>query len=135
MSATSRDLMVALLTAGSIALARPPAEQPEPKVETIERPQPSPTGTARRKTGVASWYDYVRGGAAAGPALRTLLGKHWRGQQVKVCTADHCVEVTLSDWCQCYWKQPRERLIDLDVASFAKLAPTSQGVIKVTVSQ
>ena len=124
------DAIVVLLTALSIATARPPFDQPEPKVETIAKPRPE---AEARLTGTASWYDYVPGGAAAGPALRSALGKGWRGQTVSVCAEGDCVRVMLSDWCQCYWKQPRERLIDLDVRSFARLAPTSRGVIKVTV--
>ena len=45
-------------------------DQMSPKVET----------TASIK-GRASWYNYVPGGAAAGPRLRAMLGKNWRGQQ------------------------------------------------------
>jgi len=126
------DAIVVLLTALSIATARPPFDQPEPKVEVIAKPRPE--AEASVLTGTASWYDYVPGGAAAGPALRSALGKDWRGRKVSVCEAGAgCISVTLSDWCQCYWKQKRERLIDLDVRSFARLAPTDRGVIKVTV--
>jgi hypothetical protein len=119
---------VALLTAVSIAVPATdmrPIDQPEPRSETTQH--------GRRLTGVASWYDYVPGGAAAGPALRSALGKDWRGTKVRVCADTDCVSVTLSDWCQCLWKQDGERIIDLDVRSFAKLAPTAQGLAKVEV--
>jgi len=104
----------------------PPRVQPAPLAHTEARPD----GTL---TGRASWYDYVPGGAAAGPRLRSLLGKHWRGQVVQVCTSDACVRVTLSDWCQCYKGEKRERIIDLDTGSFAALAPTSAGLVRVTI--
>ncbi|MBA2700212.1 MAG: hypothetical protein H0U58_00740 [Chloroflexi bacterium] len=64
--------------------------------------------------------------AAAGPALR--VGK-WRGRRVQVCHDGRCVRVTLIDWCQCYGK----RVIDLYSDAFKRLAPTSQGVITVSV--
>jgi hypothetical protein len=35
----------------------------------------------------------------------------------------------LGDWCQCYGT----RLIDLDAADFARLAPLSQGLVEVTI--
>lgn len=79
--------------------------------------------------GVATWYAYVPGGAAAGPALRAALGPLWRGRTVSVCAGSACVVVKLSDWCQCYGT----RVVDLDAASFAQLAPLSRGVLTVTV--
>lgn len=82
--------------------------------------------------GVATWYDYVPGGAAAGPALRRALGPHWRGTWVRACTTTRCVRVQLTDWCSCY-QDHKPRLIDLDVRSFARLAPTWRGVVMVTV--
>lgn len=75
--------------------------------------------------GLASWYcrpgrsvcpkGYAGGMyAAAGPGLRAAIcGAQdctaWRGMRVLV--NGHAV--TLVDWCQCYWKQPHEKLIDL----------------------
>ena len=79
--------------------------------------------------GTATWYEWHAGEAAAGPALRQALGPHWRGQTVKVC-AGSCVVVKLTDWCAC----GHGRVIDLDDQSFRKLAPLSQGVVKVTVT-
>jgi len=86
-------------------------------------------------TGVASFYVYLPGQAAAGPALRTALGPHWRGQVVRVCIAgalnalEHCPTVALTDSCQCLGT----RLIDLDVRDFAKFADPSVGLLEVTI--
>jgi rare lipoprotein A (peptidoglycan hydrolase) len=61
------------------------------------------------------------------------LGKHWRGSLVDVCAGGRCVQVRLSDWCQCYDGTIRERVIDLSDDAFAQLAPLSRGVLVVTV--
>lgn len=81
--------------------------------------------------GVAVWYDYVPGHAAAGPLLRRALGPDWRGTVVRVCHGDRCTRAVLSDWCQC---NGGRRLVDLDRRTFARLADPSVGVIRVTVS-
>lgn len=78
-------------------------------------------------SGVASFYAYHPGQAAAGPALRDALGPHWRGQTVRVC-ARVCIRVRLTDFMRA------DRLVDLDRTDFARLAPPSQGVVHVTVS-
>lgn len=78
--------------------------------------------------GVASWYTYHPGQAAAGSELRTFLGPKWRGQTISVC-ASTCIQVTLTDWCGC----PGTRIIDLDRRDFARLAPISRGLVDVTV--
>ncbi len=75
--------------------------------------------------GTATWYDYHEGQAAAGPALR--IGD-WRGSTVRVC-AQTCIVVRLTGACWC----KGDRIIDLDDADFAKLAPLSRGVVSVTV--
>ena len=83
--------------------------------------------------GTASWYRTPGLTAAAGPALRHALGRDWRGQLVKVC-ARNCVTVRLTDWCQCYGGERRERLLDLADAAFARIAPLAAGLVRVTVS-
>jgi hypothetical protein len=82
-----------------------------------------------RLSGLASWY--CKAGrsichnaypdttgfdayAAAGPGLRAAICgdqscTSWRGKTVTV----NGIPVKLVDWCQCYWKQPHEKLIDL----------------------
>ena len=100
----------------------------------------APTATAISKapsvaalTGVASWYSYFEGQAAAGPALRVALGPNWRGKIVETCSANdpsRCVRVQLTDMCQCL----STRLVDLDARDFARLAPLSQGLLNVEVT-
>lgn len=49
---------------------------------------------------------------------------------MKVCGNGNCVTVTLIDWCAC----GGNRIIDLYSDAFRRLAPLSQGTIKVSVS-
>ena len=88
-------------------------------------------------TGLATWYDWRPGEAAAGPALRRALGADWRGQRVTVCTAAigrSCVTVTLTDFCACGDRNGQPTLIDLDRRAFAQLASPSLGVLLVSIS-
>ncbi len=89
---------------------------------------PTPNVSPARLSGIASWYRYVPGQAAAGPRLRALLG-NWRGRTVTV----NGIPVRLTDWCQCFEGQPDERLIDLDSRTFAQLAPLSRGLVAVDI--
>lgn len=118
---------------GVMPVAEPPPErpQPQPKVHVEARPTETPTTL----TGRASWYEYVPGGAAAGPKLRAMLGKDWRGSKVSVCRGETCIRVTLSDWCQCYKGEKRERIIDLDVRTFDALGDPGDGVMRVTIER
>lgn len=84
--------------------------------------------------GVASFYRWHPGEAAAGPALRHWLGPHWRGQSVTVSRAGRSVTVILTDTCQCYEGTATERIIDLDRRSFAVLASPSRGLAGVTIA-
>lgn len=93
--------------------------------------RPAPVTVASRVTGIASWYRWHTGEAAAGPALRRMLGAHWRGMVVTVTAGGHSARVRLTDWCGCLGS----RIIDLDRATFAALAPLSRGLITVTVSR
>ena len=79
--------------------------------------------------GLATWYRYHPGQAAAGRALRQALGPHWRGKWVSVTANGHTIRVRLTDS-----MGRTSRLIDLDPHDFAHLAPLSQGVLRVTVS-
>lgn len=84
-------------------------------------------------TGRATWFATGPSGmfAAAGPALRV---GDWRGRIVRVCGLSTCIRVMLNDWCQCSFRQADERAIDLSDEAFARLAPLSRGVLRVTVS-
>lgn len=96
-------------------------------------------GGDHRVSGSASWYclpgvsacHYQYSGglyAAAGPALRV---GDWRGRIVRVCGSGNCVSVKLIDWCGC---PSNGRVIDLYSDAFKRLAPLSQGTVKVTVT-
>lgn len=110
----------------------------------IGHPAPTPAATPAAtpksisepvtRSGVATWYDWRPGQAAAGPGLRRMLGPNWRGQGVRVCAGSRCVRVILTDWCACATRSGRPTLIDLDRRSFARLASPSRGVIEVTVT-
>ena len=93
------------------------------------QPALTKTGLSESMTGISSWYAYVAGQAAAGPALRAALSPGWRGSRITVC-AGACVPVVLTDACQCYGS----RLIDLDRSDFARLGDPSLGLLNVEVS-
>ena len=126
------------------------APRPEPRLVVAPRivatakakPRPASFQAAAdgsvRATGPASWYcktgvsichHAYSGGmyAAAGPKLRV---GNWRGRVVKVCGSGSCVSVKLIDWCAC----GGGRVIDLYSDAFRRLAPLSQGTVRVTVS-
>ena len=113
------------------ALYQPPTAREEVRSDRVSLGSvtraPSASRSVAALTGLASWYAYTPGGAAAGPALRV---GDWRGRVVRVCTASACVVVTLTDSCQCFGT----RLIDLDAAAFAALAPLSAGLVNVEVT-
>lgn len=124
-----QGIVVGAALAGALLVGRG-AEPPAP-------PAPArPEQTTQMLSGDASWYSTGpgRGDAAAGPGLRSFLGADWRGTKVRVCAEGQCIRVTLSDWCQCLWKQPSERIIDLSDEDFAKLAALSRGLITVEVT-
>lgn len=83
--------------------------------------------------GRATWYPASGNIAAAGPALRHYLGKHWRGTLVSVCHRSRCLVVRLGDYCGCHGNGGR--LIDLSDDAFAQLAPLSRGVIAVSITR
>jgi len=116
-----------------------PALDVAPRFVVIATPRPRPVvGSRHRVEGGASWYcrtgvsecHYAYDGgmyAAAGPALRV---GDWRGRHVRVCSGSRCVIVRLIDWCQCYGS----RVIDLYSDAFRRLAPLSEGTVRVSVS-
>jgi hypothetical protein len=118
-----------------------PALPVAPRVVLAATPRPAQQfasgGGSNRVSGSASWYcktgvsacHYAYPGgmyAAAGPPLRV---GNWRGRVVQVCGNGRCVAVKLIDWCAC-----PTRVIDLYSDAFQRLAPLSQGTVKVTVS-
>jgi len=95
-------------------------------------PMPSPSpGPSYSVTGVATWYAWRSGEAAAGGPLRDALGPDWRGRLVTVTGPTGAVVVVrLTDWCAC----PGGRIIDLDRRAFATLADPALGVLKVVAT-
>lgn len=95
---------------------------------------PEPSGAPL--TGTATWYDAPsRTDAAAGPALRDLLGPDWRGSWVTVTSGSRSANVRLTDACACGDRNGQPTLLDLDDEAFAELAPLSRGVVRVTVER
>ena len=111
-------------------------ERSRPKTSPEQKPKAIAIGPVvpgeqlgRSISGLASWYcklghspchrSYPDGPridayAAAGPRLRAAICgvqscTSWRGRTVYV----DGIAVKLVDWCQCYWRQPHEKLIDL----------------------
>jgi len=83
--------------------------------------------------GWASWYRWHPRQAAAGPALRRMLGPHWRGRWVTVHFIGHRVSrrVKLTDWCACGPRRGIPTVIDLNLGSFPW---PSRGIVLVTVT-
>lgn len=118
--------------------ATPTVGRHQPEVKARAEHKAAPRPTTRPGSGRSGWATYFAapaGTAAAGPALRRLLGKAWRGSLVDVCAASGCVQVRLTDWCACGPRKGRPTLIDLATADFASLAPLGLGVLDVTVSR
>ena len=84
--------------------------------------------------GVATWFRSPSGVSAAGPTLRRALGPGWRGSSIRACAGEMCVVTVLGDWCACADRPGGPTVIDLDARLFARLAPLSAGVLRVTVS-
>lgn len=123
-----------------IPTSRPGISQVEPKPKVVVK-SPVERITGNSIQGRASWYcragvsicHYKYGpgtmSAAAGPRLRSAIGKNWRGTVVSVTSGSVTVNVKLVDWCQCYKGQSHEKIIDLYWIAFKQL-PNN----KVTVS-
>lgn len=95
-------------------------------------PSPAPTIVPTPRTGVASWYDDGPGMYAALPGF--VASTH---EWASVCAfggeRTTCITVPVVTSCQCYVGTPHARLIDLSPDAFARLAPLSQGLVRVTV--
>lgn len=112
-----------LLALTSLTAVKAPAEQPTTENAVGQIAEPVIGGRA-------TWYAASGEIAAAGPALRSYLGRHWRGSLVEVEYRGQHLVVRVSDWCAC----PRT-LLDLSDDAFAQLAPLSRGVINVTIGR
>lgn len=109
-----------------------PAHAPLMAAQTSSTPVKSAQHRSLR--GWATWFAAPRRTGAAGPALRHLLGRKWRGSGVEVCRGERCVLVRLTDWCACGKRHGQPTLIDLSPDAFARLGPLSRGVLHVRIS-
>lgn len=115
---------------------RPLPRHPLPS--SVGRADAALTPTERTRTadpsgsslpGIATWYRWRPGEAAAGPALRAFLGPSWRGSVVTVRAGSRAVRVRLTDWCEC----GAGRIVDLDVRTFSRFVQPSRGILRVEV--
>lgn len=110
----------------SVTPTKPIITVPENKPIVVEKIPVVAISTKNTLTGKASWYcrpgtsictkGFASGGSygAAGPKLRVALCgstscKSYKGRTVYV----NGFPITLIDYCQCYWREPHEKLIDL----------------------
>jgi hypothetical protein len=104
--------------------------------ETVERRDVVATAGGAPLTGWATHYPAASPtDGAAGPDLRAMLGKGWRGQWVRVCHGSECVRVQLRDWCACGDRHGKPTLVDLPKQTFSRLAPLGLGVIPVSIRE
>ena len=83
--------------------------------------------------GVATFYAYHPGQAAAARRLRDALGPNWRGMTVRVCGPLRCLRIVLTDYES---STIPGRLIDLDRSDFARLCgDLGRGVCDVVVTR
>lgn len=108
-----------------------PVATPKPRPAATPRPR-----TSRSVSGTATWLcgkrctiGYPPGSMVAAAGSELQVG-NWRGRWVTVTSGGNAVRVRLVDSCLCRGN----RIIDLYVAAFSRLAPTSRGVIPVRVS-
>jgi hypothetical protein len=140
---STEPLIGKLLLVGLLALiqphfradeTRPVVDVPDPQPQAVSKTTPVSAGSASGRTrGWATYYAYHEGQAAAGPALRKMLGANWRGMTVTVWNGARHVTVRLTDWCACGPRHGEPTIIDLDTRDFDDLAPLSVGVLKVVV--
>lgn len=133
----------------------PPIPSPSATVAPTQTPDESPSSTYTSKTitGTASWFDanrhgqstwYTRAGiewyAAAGPALRELLGdpdpylEDYAVLITNVKTGRSAV-VHVVDWCSCSEGNKFEKIVDLAPSLWVALSdqPLSVGIQTVTI--
>lgn len=149
----STEIPIIIDVNGKLSKGKPQVTQLEAKPKSIEKATKKNTITLTASGGIKGLASYYCGrgspcprgfgpdfnGAAAGPVLRIAMGgaaaatakQPWRGKKVTVCGSAGCARVTLVDWCQCYYRRPNEKLIDLFANVFYRIG-ASRG--KVTVS-
>lgn len=84
-------------------------------------------------SGWATYYPTCRRCAAAGPLVKDMLGRGWKGDWVRVSAGDRSVVVRLVTGCACGDRHGDPTVIDLSPSAFARLAPLGQGIVRVIV--
>lgn len=110
-------------------LTRPPLDQPQPRVETINL-----VGIE----GIASYYGGSRG--FHGIAHVAVQDGRWTGEvqrYVEVCIRDHgCETLPVVDYCQCYRGTDKERIVDLSIETVRLFGlDTSAGIWHATLKE
>jgi hypothetical protein len=123
---------------GAYPPKRPTVQSRLPSILPSVRPHPTgglipPYVAEKGVAGIATWYVYHRGQAAAAARLRDVLGPSWRSMVVRVDGPLGHLYVRLTDWES---SGIPGRLIDLDSRDFAAICgPLSTGVCDVTVTR
>lgn len=131
-----------VVPAQSGAVLVTPSTSPTPPPSPARTPHsatPAPKGSVgtayiqvKGVAGIATYYTYHRGQAAAAARLRAYLGPGWRGETVTVCHESRCLRVILSDYES---STIPGRLVDLDVNDWAAICgDPARGVCDVVVS-
>ena len=107
-----------------------------PTAKPVSTSRPCCASSTVSVKGIATFYAYHPGQAAAALRLRDALGPNWRGMTVNVCksvSTHHCIRVTLTDFES---STIPGRLIDLDASDWAAICgDLSRGVCDVVVSR
>ncbi len=101
---------------------------------------PSPVEPDGAVVGLATWYggldgfgpeDTMADGSQFNPADPAIAASNrWPlGTWLRVCLGDRCIEVQVRD------RGAFSHALDLSHAAFSQLAPTTAGVIRVTISK
>lgn len=102
--------------------ARAARKAPAPRLTTTTAPAPVRAASGRSESGIASWYQTFDGTCAhksiAKGTILTVTADNGRSVECRVADRGPYVE---------------GRIVDLDRELFARLAPTSQGTIKVSI--
>lgn len=119
---------------GTLSVYEPLVSGPDRR-PSIPPPPPVRPAAGQALRGIAAVHATGRDGlyAAAGPALRAALGRHWRGMRVAVTWRGRTIRVTLNDFCRCDTVRPW-KLLDLSDEAWARLTGRPWSVVRVVVT-
>jgi hypothetical protein len=131
-SATSTGVKQAASSILPSGRERPRATEAPPAAPTVAGGLIPPYVAEKGVAGIATFYAYHQGQAAAAARLRDALGPNWRGMVVRVDGPLGSLNVRITDYESS--KIPG-RLIDLSSADFLTLCgPLSRGICSVVVT-